>query len=230
MLLQSGWTDDLFPPSQSLRIYNAVRALKGYAALQFGDLGHSRGSNKENTDHAFQEQGAGFFGARLQHAGKAPGQRQRHRLHPDLPAERARRRPVHARTGSKLHPHTVTFGSAAAQLFTSAGGNADHRRRIRPDRRHHRRVQGSQSRNRAEHRQLHDDEPRVHAVGAAHRDRYGEDHRSVRRARLAPVGRAAQRRTAADQPRRLPTRTKTRKARSPSSCTATATSSLPATP
>ena len=69
MLLESGWTDDLFPPEQSLRIYNAVRALKGYVALQVGDLGHSRGSNKENTDHAFKEQAASFFEAKL----KAPG-------------------------------------------------------------------------------------------------------------------------------------------------------------
>jgi fermentation-respiration switch protein FrsA (DUF1100 family) len=65
MLLESGWTDDLFPPSQSLRVYNATHALKGYAALMVGDLGHSRGSNKENTDHAFNEEAAGFLAARL---------------------------------------------------------------------------------------------------------------------------------------------------------------------
>jgi fermentation-respiration switch protein FrsA (DUF1100 family) len=33
MLLESGWTDDLFPPSQSLRVYNGAHAAKGYAAL-----------------------------------------------------------------------------------------------------------------------------------------------------------------------------------------------------
>ena len=38
MLLESGWTDDLFPPEQSLRVYNAVRAQKGYVALMVGDL------------------------------------------------------------------------------------------------------------------------------------------------------------------------------------------------
>ena len=72
MLLQSGWTDDLFPPEQSLRIYNAARARDGSVALQFGDLGHSRGSNKVNTDHAFNAQGASFFDARLRHTGTPP--------------------------------------------------------------------------------------------------------------------------------------------------------------
>jgi hypothetical protein len=55
MLLQSGWTDDLFPPEQSLRVYNATRASGGYAALQFGDFGYSRGSNKVNADQAFND-------------------------------------------------------------------------------------------------------------------------------------------------------------------------------
>src|SRR5438067_4352671 len=65
LLIQNGWTDDLFPPEQALRVYNQARSLKGAnVALQFGDLGHSRGSNKVNTDHAFQEQGAAFFSAR----------------------------------------------------------------------------------------------------------------------------------------------------------------------
>ncbi len=124
LLLQSGWTDDLFPPAHSLRIYNAVRALKGYAALQFGDLGHSRGSNKENTDHAFQEQGASFFEARLKHTGKAPANGTATAYTQTCPQGAPAGGPFTASKWSKLHPHTVTFGSAAGQLFTSAGGNA----------------------------------------------------------------------------------------------------------
>ena len=72
MLLESGWTDDLFGPGQSLRAYNQARAVKGYAALMLGDLGHARASNDENADHAFNEEGAGFFAAELEHAGTAP--------------------------------------------------------------------------------------------------------------------------------------------------------------
>jgi pimeloyl-ACP methyl ester carboxylesterase len=124
MLLQSGWTDDLFPPSQSLRIYNAVRALNGYAALQFGDLGHSRGSNKENTDHAFQEQGASFFEKRLKYTGTTPANGSVTAYTQTCPKGAPGGGPFSAKRWSKLHPHTVAFGSAAGQLFTSAGGNA----------------------------------------------------------------------------------------------------------
>lgn len=124
MLLQSGWTDDLFPPEQSLRIYNAVRALKGYAALQFGDLGHSRGSNKQNTDHAFQEQAASFFERRLKHTGTQPANASVTAYTQTCPKSAPGGGPFSAKRWSKLHPHTVTFGSAAGQLFTSAGGNA----------------------------------------------------------------------------------------------------------
>jgi fermentation-respiration switch protein FrsA (DUF1100 family) len=123
MLLQSGWTDDLFPPSQSLRVYNAVRSLKGYAALQFGDLGHSRGSNKENTDHAFQEQAAAFFGARLQKTGTAPANGSVTAYTQTCPQGAPGGGPFTAKSWAKLHPHTVTFGSSAAQLLTSAGGS-----------------------------------------------------------------------------------------------------------
>jgi fermentation-respiration switch protein FrsA (DUF1100 family) len=124
MLLQSGWTDDLFPPEQSLRIYNAVLAMKGKAALQFGDLGHSRGSNKENADHAFQEQAAGFFEARLKHTGTAPTNGSVTAFTQTCPQGAPAGGPFTAKRWSKLHPHAVTFGSAAGQLFTSAGGNA----------------------------------------------------------------------------------------------------------
>jgi hypothetical protein len=124
LLIQNGWTDDLFPPEQALRVYNSVLALKGKATLQFGDLGHSRGSNKENTDHAFQEQGAKFFAAKLQRVGEAPPSGSVTAYTQTCPKTAPGGGPYTASSWSKLHPHTVTFGSAAGQIFTSAGGNA----------------------------------------------------------------------------------------------------------
>jgi len=123
MLLESGWTDDLFPPEQSLRVYNAVRAQKGYAALMLGDLGHSPAANKENTDHAFNEEGARFFEAKLQHTGTAPASGSVTAYTQTCPTSAPGGGPYTASEWSKLHPHTLTFGSAAAQSFTSAGGN-----------------------------------------------------------------------------------------------------------
>jgi fermentation-respiration switch protein FrsA (DUF1100 family) len=123
MLLESGWTDDLFPPSQSLRVYNASRALKGYAALMVGDLGHSRGSNKQNTDHAFNEEGAAFLQSKLQHTGTAPANGSVTAYTQTCPQSAPGGGPFTAVKWSKLHPHAVTFGSPTAQTVASAGGN-----------------------------------------------------------------------------------------------------------
>jgi predicted acyl esterase len=123
MLLESGWTDDLFPVSQSLRAYNESRAAKGYAALLFGDLGHSPGANKVNTDHAFNEAAAGFFAAKLEHSGKAPKNGSVTAYTQTCPTEAPGGGPFTASSWAKLHPHTLSFGAAAAQTFTSAGGN-----------------------------------------------------------------------------------------------------------
>jgi predicted acyl esterase len=124
LLLESGWTDDLFPPEQSLRVYNQVRSLKGYAALMFGDLGHAPASNKENTDHAFNEEGAAFFAAKLEHTGRAAKNGSVTAYTQTCPKSAPGGGPYTAESWAKLHPHTLSFGSAAAQTFTSAGGNA----------------------------------------------------------------------------------------------------------
>ena len=123
MLLESGWTDDLFPVEQSLRAYNAVRAGGGYAALMIGDLGHSPGANKENTDHAFNEEGAAFFAAKLQHTGKAPASGSVSAYTQTCPTSAPGGGPYTAKTWAKLASGSVAFGSSAAQTFAAAGGN-----------------------------------------------------------------------------------------------------------
>ena len=123
MLLESGWTDALFPPEQSLRVYNQVRAERGYAALLFGDLGHAPAANKQNTDHAFNEAGAAFFAAKLQGSGKAPASGSVTAYTQSCPREAPAAGPYTASTWRLLHPHTVTLRSSGTQTFTSAGGN-----------------------------------------------------------------------------------------------------------
>jgi predicted acyl esterase len=123
MLLESGWTDDLFPVEQSLRAYNAAHADHSYAALMLGDLGHSPGANKENTDHAFNEEGAQFFAAKLEHSGAAPKNGSVTAYTQTCPTAAPAAGPFTASKFAKLAPHTITFGSAAAQTFTSVGGN-----------------------------------------------------------------------------------------------------------
>jgi predicted acyl esterase len=123
MLLQSGWTDELFPPEQSLRAYNRALAQHSYAALQIGDLGHSRGSNKTNEDRAFQEQAAAFFAYRLHREGAEPRSGSVTAYTTTCPESEPAGGPYNAIKWSKLHPHAVTFGSSAAQTFTSVGGS-----------------------------------------------------------------------------------------------------------
>ncbi|MHB1809917.1 MAG: alpha/beta hydrolase family protein, partial [Solirubrobacteraceae bacterium] len=68
LLMQSGWNDDLFPPEETLRVYNSVREKypsSSYVALQYGDIGHSRGSNTPIADQYFNTQGDAFFEERL---------------------------------------------------------------------------------------------------------------------------------------------------------------------
>jgi predicted acyl esterase len=122
LLIQNGWTDALFPPEQALRVYNQVRSLKGSVALQFGDLGHSDGSNKVNTDQAFQEAGDRFFAKKLKGEGLAPKGVTAYTQ--TCPQSAPGGGPYAATTWAKLHKHAVSFGSSEAQTFTSAGGNA----------------------------------------------------------------------------------------------------------
>ena len=126
LLIQNGWTDDLFAPEQALRIYNSVLPRNGKVTLQFGDLGHSRGANKENEDHAFQEEGAKFFASHLKKegllaTGVVTAYTQTCPSEKTIPAGG----PFTANAWAKLHPHTVSFSSAAAQTFTSSGGNPE---------------------------------------------------------------------------------------------------------
>ena len=63
LLLQSGWTDALFPAGQAFGAYDAVRAQDRNApvALQLADLGHSPGANHVRDVAAFNEQGFAFL-------------------------------------------------------------------------------------------------------------------------------------------------------------------------
>jgi predicted acyl esterase len=73
LLLQSGWTDALFPVGQSLGAYDAIRKANPSApvAIQVADLGHGPGANHPGDVAAFDQQGLAFFDAWLKGAGGA---------------------------------------------------------------------------------------------------------------------------------------------------------------
>jgi fermentation-respiration switch protein FrsA (DUF1100 family) len=126
LLIQNGWTDDLFPPEEALRIYNQLRAANPAAqvSLQFGDLGHARGNNDATMDKAFQDAGAAFFDHYLKGIGSAPDPGSVSAYAQVCPKGSPVSGPFNALSWLQLHPGAVTFGSAAAQTISSTGGNS----------------------------------------------------------------------------------------------------------
>ena len=126
LLVQNGWTDDLIPAPEALRADRAYRGLSGArVSLQFGDLGHSRGSNKQNADRFFNDQGAAFFAAHLKGQGTAPRHRSVTAFTQTCPKDAPAGGPFHASSWERLHPDSVRFGAIGAQRISSGGGNPD---------------------------------------------------------------------------------------------------------
>jgi fermentation-respiration switch protein FrsA (DUF1100 family) len=123
LLIENGWTDDLFPPEQAIRIYNQAHG-SSPVSLQFGDLGHSRGSNKPTVNHAFNDQGAAFFGRYLGggHGGPAPGSVTAYTQ--TCPSSAPDGGPYTASSYQRLHTGAISFGSAGSQLVTASGDPA----------------------------------------------------------------------------------------------------------
>ncbi|MEI6448255.1 MAG: alpha/beta fold hydrolase [Actinomycetes bacterium] len=66
LLLQSGWTDDLFPPAEALRVYSSQKALgNNDVRLIFNDLGHARSQNKPDQGNHLNTAGAAFLDSQL---------------------------------------------------------------------------------------------------------------------------------------------------------------------
>jgi fermentation-respiration switch protein FrsA (DUF1100 family) len=125
LLIENGWTDDLFPPAHALRPYNYLRAAyPGFpVSLQFGDLGHSRGSNKPVTNRYLNGQAVRFFRARLQHRGSGPANGSVTAFTQTCPKASRDGGPYVGRSWNALKRRGVSFGSAGAKIFTSVGGN-----------------------------------------------------------------------------------------------------------
>jgi fermentation-respiration switch protein FrsA (DUF1100 family) len=126
LLIESGWTDELFPPEQALRVYGYLRSQNPEApvSLQLGDLGHSRGSNKPATNHYFNDQAAKFFAAHLLGARRGlPRPGAVTAFTQTCPLSAADGGPFKAKRWGALHPGSFRFGSSAPQEFTSVGGD-----------------------------------------------------------------------------------------------------------
>ncbi|HEV2061770.1 MAG TPA: CocE/NonD family hydrolase, partial [Solirubrobacteraceae bacterium] len=128
LLLQDGFTDDLFPVVESLRVYNQQRARDSGAqvSLQFGDLGHPRGSNKKNTDRFFNDQGARFLAFHLKDGSSrgVPKPGAVTTFTQTCPQDAPADGPYQARSWNRIHPGAIRFSGGASQVVT-APANGD---------------------------------------------------------------------------------------------------------
>ncbi len=125
LLLQSGWTDDLFPVGESLRVYETFRRSRpARVALQLGDLGHSRGSNKRNADRVFNEQGARFFDSYLKPIGTRPAHNSVTAFLQTCPKGRNATGPIRARSWARLHPGAFRLGGGTRRIRSTAGSES----------------------------------------------------------------------------------------------------------
>jgi fermentation-respiration switch protein FrsA (DUF1100 family) len=125
LVIENGWTDDLFPPEQALRPYNYLRHRYGNfpVSLQFGDLGHSRGSDKPGVNHYFNAQAARFFDARVKHTGNGPAPGSVAAFTQTCPQATPEGGPFKAPSWRAIHPRSIGFGSSATQTFDQSGGD-----------------------------------------------------------------------------------------------------------
>ncbi|MEB2345771.1 MAG: hypothetical protein OZ948_13650 [Deltaproteobacteria bacterium] len=125
MLLQSGWTDDVFPPRESLRPYVTLRQRFGPGvpvSLQLGDVGHSRGSNRVEASTYLRDEGVAFIDhwMRGTRGGPKPGAVTAfaQTCPPDPEAG-----PFHARSWERLANGSIGFGARASRTIVSTGGD-----------------------------------------------------------------------------------------------------------
>ncbi|HMJ36870.1 MAG TPA: CocE/NonD family hydrolase [Baekduia sp.] len=127
LLLQSGWTDALFPVGQSLGAYDHVRAQSRTApvSLQVGDLGHAPGANHAKDTAAFDASGLAFFDAWLKGTGAKPTPGSATAYTMTCPATApSGGGPYTATSFDGLSRSTLRFGSAKALKITSKGAGA----------------------------------------------------------------------------------------------------------
>jgi pimeloyl-ACP methyl ester carboxylesterase len=135
MLIQSGWTDDLFPVGQGLRIYDLLRQKRASApvSLQLGDLGHMRASNHPADAAAMNAQGLAYFNARLKHSGHSPAPGSVTAYTQTCPKTATHGGgPYRATSFSKLARGKLVFRHKAAQRVTSSGGDAALSQKLSP--------------------------------------------------------------------------------------------------
>ena len=133
LLVQNGWTDDLFPAPEALRVYRSFTAAPGARiSLQLADLGHPRGSNSAAADRAFLRQARAFFAFYLKGEGRPPRHGSVLAYTQTCPAFAPGGGRFKAENWERLHPKAVTLRQRAPVRVNSRAGNPDTAKAIDP--------------------------------------------------------------------------------------------------
>jgi len=133
LLIQNGFTDDLFPPDEALRYYNRLRTLypSSPIKLQFLDYGHQRGQNKTADKNAVTDLIAAWFDHYIKGTGSTPALDVTARTQ-TCPSTAPSGGPFSAPTWDALHPGEVRKLFPAAQTILSAGGDPNVNKAVDP--------------------------------------------------------------------------------------------------
>ena len=121
----NGWTDDIFPVDEALRMYNVVRAefpQVPFAMMHF-DFGHQRAQNKEPDTARYRSHVLNWMERYVKGDGSAPALEGVETLTQTCPKDAPSGGPFNAPTWEALHPGEVRFAAAGEQSFSGTGGD-----------------------------------------------------------------------------------------------------------
>jgi fermentation-respiration switch protein FrsA (DUF1100 family) len=136
LLIQSGFTDDLFPIGQGLRIYDLLRRRGGGqvpVSLQLGDLGHQRAANHPADAARFAADALRFFDAHLKPSGAPPAPGSVTAFLQSCPRTApSGGGPISASSFAALARGTLRINADARQRVASSGGSATLAQQLSP--------------------------------------------------------------------------------------------------
>jgi hypothetical protein len=133
MLLSSGFTDDLFPAQETLRVYNLERRLfpKLPLELVYMDYGHMRGTNKDADMTLLRDRIVAWIDHYVKGGTPDPGQNVVV-LTQTCPKSAPSGGPFVTPTWAAQHPGEIDFTGSGTQTITSAGGDPNVAKAIDP--------------------------------------------------------------------------------------------------
>ena len=135
ILMQNGWSDDLFGSTEALRVYNRLRDRNSRAqiALQLLDTGHARGGSHPNQERAGNDQALRFFDAWLRRRGTPPAAGSVLAYTQTCPRDASGGTRLVARSWTELHPGAVGMSRPDTQFVSSEGGSLEIGRAFTPN-------------------------------------------------------------------------------------------------